>query len=94
MSEEHNGFEGWAIVELMGHRRIAGYVKEETIAGAGLLRVDIPNGKKTVMTQFYHPSSLYCLTPTTEATARKVALASLPIPVTHWELKAAPDIDD
>ena len=36
--------EFWAIVELMGHQRIAGKVSEETIGGAALLRVDVaPN---------------------------------------------------
>ena len=41
MSEEKaNGF--WAVVEMMGHVRIAGYVTEETRFGAALGRVDIP----------------------------------------------------
>lgn len=31
---------GWFIVELMGHRRLAGYVTEQTIAGAGFLPAD------------------------------------------------------
>jgi len=39
-------FEGWAIVELMGHRRLAGFVTEQEIAGASFLRLDIV-GKDT-----------------------------------------------
>lgn len=35
-------FEGWAIVELMGHRRLAGWVSEVEIAGAPMLRLDVP----------------------------------------------------
>lgn len=35
-------FEGWAIVEMLGHKRLAGLVSEATIAGTGLLRVDVP----------------------------------------------------
>ena len=35
-------FEGWAIVELMGHRRLAGFVTEQEIAGGAFLRLDIP----------------------------------------------------
>lgn len=63
---------GWAIVELMGRRVIAGRVSEQVIAGAALLRVDIPgNGDDVVATQFYGGSSIYCLTPCDEATARK-----------------------
>jgi hypothetical protein len=36
-------FESWAIVELMGHRRIAGRVTEQTIGSAALLRIDVPD---------------------------------------------------
>lgn len=39
MSEDK--FEGWAIVELMGHRRLAGFVTEQEIAGHPFLRLDI-----------------------------------------------------
>jgi hypothetical protein len=35
-------FSGWAIVELMGHRRLGAYVREAEIAGAAMLRLDIP----------------------------------------------------
>jgi hypothetical protein len=34
--------EGWAIVELMGHRRLAGFVTEQEIAGQSFLRLDVP----------------------------------------------------
>jgi hypothetical protein len=85
-----NAFEGWAILELMGHRRLAGYVREVEIAGAGLLRIDVPGaGAEPIATQFYSPASLYCLTPTTEEMARAVAKRSRPEPVHRWELPAA-----
>jgi hypothetical protein len=90
MSEQEN-FSGWAIVELMGHRRLAGFVREVSVAGAGMLRVDIPtegDGEPN-MTQLYPPSSLYCMTPTTEVMARAVARANKPEPVHSWELPRA-----
>lgn len=37
------GWAGWAILELMGHRRLGGYVREVTLAGAGFFRIDIPD---------------------------------------------------
>lgn len=117
-------FEGWAILELMGHRRLAGYVREVELAGAGLLRLDVPgpacdrckgegalqevdadgrpthtenpctacdgDGDVTLATQFYSPAALYCLTPTTEAVARRVAAGADPAPVKQWELSARP----
>ena len=41
MSENENRTLGWMIVELLGHRKLGGHVKEETLAGAGFLRIDI-----------------------------------------------------
>lgn len=69
-------FAGWAILELMGHRRLAGHVREVTLAGAGFIRLDVYEGDATeaAVTQFYPPSSVYCLTPTTEEAARKAAM--------------------
>jgi hypothetical protein len=78
-------FEQWAIVELMGHVKIAGLVTEEEHFGAKLGRIDIPSGDGFV-TQFFNGSSLYRLTPTTEEIARGVAAANQPTPVHRWEL--------
>ena len=89
---ENEAFEGWAILELMGHRRLAGYVTEQEIAGAGMLRIDVPGeGDEVHATQFYSPSSLYCLTPVAEEVARGLARRTKPAPVQRWELPAAPE---
>lgn len=87
--ENREEFEGWALLELMGHRKLAGYVKPATIAGAGVIRIDVPGENEAVATQFYSPSSLYCLTPIAEDLARKLAKRYEPAPVTHWDLPAA-----
>lgn len=42
MADDAKVFEGWAIVELMGHRRLGGYVHEVELAGAAMLRIDVP----------------------------------------------------
>lgn len=101
MTESKEPFEGWAILELMGHRRLAGYVSEVELAGAGMLRLDIPAtvgdgpNENIATTQFYSPSSLYCLTPTTEEVARRAAYLSMPRPVSRWELEQPePQTDD
>ena len=68
------GFEAHAIVELMGHARIAGKVSEETIAGAALLRVDVPKTeRREAYTKFYSAGAVYSITPTDEATANYAA---------------------
>ncbi len=81
-------FAGWVILELMGHRKLAGLASEVTIAGAAFLRLDIPSDPP--VTQFYGGAAIYCLTPTTEELARQVAAASRPAPVSRYELPAPP----
>lgn len=40
--QQEQKFEQWAIVELMGHRRLAAKVTEQVIAGQAMLRIDVP----------------------------------------------------
>lgn len=77
-------FDHWAVLELMGHRKIAGHVQELQIGGASFLRLDIPT--EPPATQFYSPSAVYCITPTTEAMCRALAATHQPRPVQSWEL--------
>lgn len=105
MSGTAETFEGWAILELLGHRRLAGWVSEQTVAGSSFLRIDVPgpdyDSERNVFaaTQLYSPAALYCLTPTTREMALAVALRNQPAPVQRWELPAAasdspPDDDE
>lgn len=95
MPDQRETFEGWAILELMGHRRLGGYVREQQIAGAAFIRIDVhgdgPVGEYEVeqatATQFYAPAAIYCITPTTEQMAR--AAAGTVAPITEWELRRA-----
>jgi hypothetical protein len=77
---------GWCILELMGHRRLGGFVTEEEIGGTSFLRIDVPSTKGTLATQYVSAQSIYCITPTTEAMARAVAQLSVVAPVKRWEL--------
>lgn len=79
---------GYALLEVMGHRRLGGFVRIEQKAGVGFFRIDVPaaNGH-AAFTQWYHPNSLYCLTPVTEEVALAIAKSS-PQPATRWELTA------
>lgn len=76
--QQQERFEGWAIVEVLGHRRLAGYVKECTLAGKAMLKVHVPmdkgDGWKT--TPLVPPESLYMFTPCTEQIARREARSS------------------
>ena len=42
MSEQQSSFEGWAIVEVMGHQQHVGFVRTEAYGGTVLFRVDAP----------------------------------------------------
>lgn len=54
-------FEAHAIVELMGHSRIAGRVSEQVIGGASMLRVDVPKTARCeAYTKFYSSGAVYC----------------------------------
>jgi hypothetical protein len=102
MTTETDTFAQWVILELMGHRRLAGYLTEQQIGGAAFIRIDVPAGEGAegaapsargwVATQFYSAASVYCITPVTEDLARKVAATSQPRPVERWQLPPAPDV--
>lgn len=119
-------FNEWAVLELMGHRKLAGLLSEQDIAGHGFLRLEIPgapakpavhkertaDGWREVMniklpdgtghdcdyfceqgqpeippaTQFYSPSAVYAITPTTERVARAMAAAHRYEPVQRFDL--------
>jgi hypothetical protein len=71
-------FDQWAIVEVMGHKKYAGRVTEQQIAGHGMVRVDVPEVKvgeklQPEFTKLIGPASIYCITPVTEELARKAA---------------------
>lgn len=83
----------WVILELMGHQRMAGRLREVTVAGHGFLRIDVPDtGVLKGYTRMVAPSSVYAINPTTEDLARRAAAAFQPKPVQEWELpKALPE---
>lgn len=84
-------FREWAVLELMGHRRFAGLVSDVELFGSRMVRIDIPSTPPA--TQFYGPGSIYCVTPTDEATCRAFAArAAAPAPIQRWELTAGRDV--
>ena len=82
---ENTKFEEWAILELMGHRRLAGKITDAVIGGGAFLRIDIPMDDDRWTTQYYSPQSVYCLSPVSEELAKMVAKNNQPAPVHRWE---------
>lgn len=72
-------FEQWCVVEIMGHKRFAGLVTEQSVGGTSFVRIDIPEvtttgGQKLpAFTKLFGAASIYCLSPCTEETARAFA---------------------
>lgn len=79
--------EGWGIVELMGHQRVAGRLSERSIAGSNLLQVDIPINDTEFRTVFHGGSAIYALHPTDEKTARLAARGMSSRPVYQYEIE-------
>lgn len=80
-------FDQWAIIELMGHIRMAGKVTEQEIAGTTLLRIDVPEkAGRGAFTTFVGASAIYRLTPTTEDVACALG-DSTPDPVHPWDVR-------
>src|SRR6185437_6905021 len=87
MQTETEKFDQWALVEIMGHRKLAGRVTEQTIGGAALLRVDVPEtSRQPAFTSFVGGSAIFSLTPVTEAIARAQAERFQAAPVSVYDL--------
>src|SRR5262245_27464076 len=78
----------WSILEVMGKVRLGGFVSEQAKFGVPMIRIDIPNAQgEFILTKFYHPQSLYSLTPVAKEIAIAVAAYNDPKPAHAWELK-------
>lgn len=83
----------WAIIEIFGHQRIAGYMTEQVIGGQGFIRVDVPaiEGSDDVgvqaHTKFYGPGAVYAINPVDEPIARLAARQIRHAPVSEYGLR-------
>jgi hypothetical protein len=91
-------FEGWALVELMGHRSFPAYITETSVAGTPFLRCEVPwsdPAKGFRETHLHRPDVLYGLHPCTEEAAREAAKQREYVPPSSsYYLDAAPQDDD
>lgn len=71
---EVNGFEHWGILEIMGHVRFAGLIRERTIAGTGFVEIEVPAVEgRSAFSKVFGTNAVYCITPTTQEIARAAA---------------------
>lgn len=75
----------WGIVELMGHKVVAGQISKSEMLGKPLLRVDVPaTSAFKEFTQFYGEAAIYCVTFVGEEVARLTAEAQKVNPVSVY----------
>ncbi len=87
---EKTAFKTWAIIELMGHQKIAGLCTEESIAGSNMLRVDVPETECNVpFTRYLGGSAIYAINPCDEATAVAAVRAYRLAPAIPFSLHGA-----
>lgn len=90
----------WAIVELFGHQRIAGFLSEYTIGGQSFVRVDVPelpektgrydaDGPVAAHSKLYGGGAIYAISPVDEAIARTAAAQIRHKPVDSYGLRDA-----
>lgn len=87
MGVEKEQLKSFAVVEMMGHRKIVGQVKESDIGVGQLLRVDVFNKEgKFDRTEYIGANSIYCLTIVSEEAAKAAAARNAPEPAWAWNL--------
>lgn len=79
----------WGILEILGHRKLAGLLKQEQILGTSLIRIDCysQDREKPLFTQYYSPQSVFSLLPCSEEVAKKYTDSCQFVPVQKWELE-------
>ncbi len=86
--------EGWAILELFGHNKTAGYVTTAIIGTSGMLRVDVPELEDAPgYTRFYGPGAIYSLTLVSEDIAKAALKEIRPAAVTVYLPRQLPSPD-
>jgi hypothetical protein len=64
----------WAIVELMGHKVVAGLVQKSEMLGKAMIRIDVPGTSDyPEHTQFYGDAAIYSVTFVSEEVAKLTA---------------------
>lgn len=81
-------FEAWAIVEVMGHQRLAGKVSEQVIGGTAFVRVDVPEVRGSQpFTKLLGNGAIYAITIVDEETARASAGQLCQAPMDAWSAR-------
>ncbi len=75
------GFDEPCVVEMMGHRRVVGRVRQAEFP-AGFLRIDEPDGRTSLVS----PSAVYAMHPVSEDVVKALAEKWRSEPISKWDL--------
>lgn len=82
-------FESWALVELMGHNKIAGKVTEHKFGNQSMLRVDVPDvGELPAFTKIIAVNAVYAINPLSEQDAVDYAKILNAKPLDVWDMQS------
>ena len=77
--------EFWAILDLFGHSKIAGFLTEDQIGGSSMIRIDVPSVDGMVgYTKWFGPGAIYSISPTDEKIVRAFIARFKPSPITVY----------
>lgn len=95
MGVEKEKLEQYAVIEMMGHRKIVGKITESDIAAGVLLKVTVlSKDGKPDRTEYIGLASIYCLTIVTEEVALAVAASNSPEPTWAWNIPQRPALTE
>lgn len=78
----------WAIVELMGHQKIAGHLSEEVLGGTSFIRIDVPaTEEQPSFTRLLTDKAIYAINPVTEEVAVSMASSIRSKPIESWDFR-------
>jgi hypothetical protein len=84
-----NTFESWALVELMGHNKIAGKVTEHKFGNQSMLRIDVPDiGELPAFTKIISVNAVYAINPLSETDAIDYAKHLKAKPLDVWDMQS------
>lgn len=76
-------FESWAVAEIFGHQKYAGFVTQMTLGNQIMWRIDVPAiGDNAAFTKIFGLSAIFSLTPCSEDIVRKL--------IASWQVQSAP----
>lgn len=87
VKDTSGAYEAWALVEVMGHRRLAGKVTEVNLFGSKMMRVEIPEVDGIpAHEQILSGSAIFAFTPVGVEAARALAATIKHMPFDPWLL--------